>query len=181
MSVRAIGNPNEFSVEYEFFDDSHDTEISIYVEGENILAFERNGEQLTTRWNLDELAEWLRQFIDEMTEDPFPVDCGGEYAAQKDDAARDFDSDDEEEFDAYYDRLYAWDLRHRWHSASAGAILADVFFQLVGECVEVSWDNEDMNEGVTFRYLTGGARIKKECFCDVVDRFLKEYAEHWFS
>ena len=181
MSVRAIGNPNEFSVEYEFFDDSHDTEISMYVEGKNILAFERAGEHLTTRWDLDELAEWLRHFIDEMAEDPYPVDCEGQYAAEKDETARDFDPDDDEEFDAYYDALDEWDWRHRWHPASSGAILADVYFQLVGDNVEISWNNEDAEEGVQFQCQSGGARIPRSTFYTVMDRFLKEYAEHWFS
>ena len=100
----------------------------MYIEGNNILAFHHDGIPSTTRWNLDELALWLRQFVDNMQEDPYPVEADGEYAAMKDYSAREFDSDDEDEFDAYYDMLDDWNLRHRWHPSSSGAILADVYF-----------------------------------------------------
>lgn len=178
-----IGDKQNFGIEYAFLgeNDSHETEISMYVEGKNILAFDRNGEHLTTRWNLDELAEWLRKFIDGMSDDPYPVECDGQFAAQKDDNARDFDSDDEAILEAYYEKLYNWNLRHRWHPASSGAILADVYFQLVDNNVEVSWNNEGAEDGVKFLNINGGAKIERNVFYSVVDAFLKEYADHWFS
>ncbi len=86
----------------------------MYVNGINILAFDRNGVSLTTRWNLDELVEW--------------------------------------------------NLRHIWHTASSGAILADVYFQLIGNEVEVSWYNEDTGDDIKFRNRLGGVRIKKTLF-----------------
>ena len=86
-----------------------------------------------------------------MAEDPYPVEADGEYAAVKDIAARSYDSADEDEFDAYYDKLYEWNLRHRWHPASSGAILADVYFQLVGEDVEISWNNKDSEDDIQFQ------------------------------
>lgn len=125
-----VGNKEYFALEYAFYDDLHDTELAMYVNGKNILLFERDGIRRTTRWNLDELAQWLRSFVDHMTEDPYPVESEGEFAAQKDDNARSFDSDDDEVFDEYYKKLYEWGTRHRWHVASSGAILADVFFNL---------------------------------------------------
>ena len=98
MKTSLIGDKQVFGIEYTFLDGSHDTEIAMYVKGRNILAFERNGQIMTTRWDLDELAMWLRQFINGMAEDPYPVECEGQYAAQKDDAARDFESDDDEDW-----------------------------------------------------------------------------------
>lgn len=181
MQSNLIGDKTTFAIEYSFCDDSHDTEIALYVEGINVLAFERNGESYTTRWNIDELAIWLRKFIDEMIEDPYPVDCEGAFAAQKDDAAREYDTDDDELFEKYYQQLYDWNLRHRWHSASSGAVLADVYFQLVGSNVEISWDNRDVDEGVTFKSITGGAKVPLETFRAVVATFLTEYALHWFN
>ncbi len=170
-----------FSISYKFFDESHMTEIAININGDNILSFNRNGIMLTTRWNIDELVLWLRDFLDHMEEDPYPVDVEGEYAAIKDITARDFDSDDDEEFDAYYDKLDEWNLRHRWHPYSNGAILADLYFQLVGENVEISWNNQDSEDGVHFKYELGGVRIPKEQFILTVDSFLKDYADHWFK
>ena len=177
---KIIGEKNIFAIEYCFYDDNHDTEISMYVEGANILAFERNGKLLTTRWNIDELAIWLRNFIDEMAEDPYPIDCEGSFAAQKDDIAREYNPDDDDLFDSYYQQLYNWGLKHRWHMSASGAILADVYFQLVGDAVEISWDNRDVESNVTFKYLLGGARIPKEYFKLIIESFLTEYAVHWF-
>ncbi len=170
-----------FSITYTFFDESHETEVEMLVQGDNILAFEQNCQVRTTRWNLDELAFWLRDFLNNMVEDPYPVAVDGEYAAIKDINAREFDSDDDDEFDAYYDCLDEWNLRHRWHPASNGAILADLYFQLVGENVEISWNNKDPETGVHFNHELGGVRIPKKLFISVVNSFLKAYAEHWFS
>lgn len=178
MNTYTISRCADFSITYCFFDDTHETELSMNVNEVNILAFDRNGTSLTTRWNLDELVDWLRNFIDYMSEDPYPVEADGEYAAIKGINARNFDSDEEDEFDAYYDKLDEWNLRHRWHPACAGAILADVYFQLIGEVVEISWNNEN-NNGIVFQTLLGGFRIKKDVFYDTVDAFLKEYATHW--
>lgn len=169
-----------FTIAYTFFDESHETEIAMLVNGDNILSFKRNGKDLTTRWNLDELALWLRHFLDHMSEDPYPVEVAGEYAAIKDMSAREFDTDDEEEFDSYYDKLDEWNSRHRWHPASGGAILADLYFQLIGDNVEISWNNQDAEEGVDFKYKLGGVRIPREQFSINVESFLKEYADHWF-
>ena len=112
-----------------------------------------------------------------MKEDPYPVDVSGEYAAQKDSNAREFDSDDDEEFDAYYDKLDDWNERHRWHPASDGAILADLYFQLVGDSVEISWNNEDLYDDVSFVNVSGGFSVEKTTFVSVVGEFLRDYAD----
>ena len=82
--------------------------------------------------------------------------------------------------DKYYDNLQEWYFRHNWHPSSSGAILADVYFQLVGDKVEISWDNRNADEGVEFSYIQGGADIDKEVFVKVVNQFLNDYADHWF-
>lgn len=177
---KLIGDICKFAIEYTFIPDTHETELAIYVDGSNILAWVRDGESFTTRWNIDELVLWLRNFINDMRDDPFPVDCEGQYAARKDDAARDFDCEDEDAFEAYYEKLYEWNLRHRWHTASAGAVLADVFFQLVGDYVEISWDNRSVEADVSFLNLSGGTKIPKQDFIATVNQFLMEYAVFWY-
>ena len=178
--MNVIGDKNLFAIGYEFFDDERVTELSLYIHGENILEFSSDGELFTTKWDLDELALWLREFIENMEDDPYPVSCDGEFAAMKDVEAREFDSDDDDEVDAYYSKLYEWDYRHRWHHASSGAVLADVYFQKSGDFVEISWNNEDADENVVFTYSLGGARIDLDMFRSTVDGFLKAYATHWF-
>ena len=66
------GDPNVFAIRWIFLTDSRDTELYLYLNGENILAFERSGRELTTRWNLDELTAWLRAFLDICRRIPTP-------------------------------------------------------------------------------------------------------------
>lgn len=181
MNASVIGDKMVFAISYEFFDESHETELSMFIDGHNILEFSKNGEVLTTRWNLDDLALWLRNFIDHMKVDPYPINVVGDYAAMKDINAREFDSDDEEEFDAYYDKLDEWNLRHRWHPASNGAILADVYFEMTEQNVEISWNNQDFDDNITFKYELGGASVETNIFTEVVHQFLTAYAMHWFN
>lgn len=180
IMITSTNKTVQFAILYKFFDESHETEISMMINGNNILSFENDGRILTTRWNIDGLALWLREFLNHMEEDPYPVEAEGEYAAIKDINARNFDSDDDEEFDAYYDKLDEWNFRHRWHPASDGAIVADLYFQLIGENVEISWNNCELEDGVCFKYKLGGKRIPKEQFVSVINSFLKAYANHWF-
>ena len=179
MSTPIICDDQTFTLTYEFFIDDHETEFAMLVNGENILSFTRDNQQMTTRWNIDELVLWLRDFLDHVEEDPYPVEADGEYAAIKDINAREFDTDDDK-IDAYYDKLDEWNKRHRWHPASGGAVLADLYFQLVDDYIEISWNNQEPEEGVRFSHELGGIRIPKERFVEEVDKFLKAYADQWF-
>ena len=66
---KLIGNKDYFGISYAFLDDEKDTEIEMYVNGSNILEFKNLETIRTTRWNLEELAMWLRNFIDNLKED----------------------------------------------------------------------------------------------------------------
>lgn len=74
MDTSNKGEGQTFTLSYTFFTATHETEIAMMVNGENIFSFTRDGQQLTTRWNLDELAFWLRDFLDHAKEDPYPVE-----------------------------------------------------------------------------------------------------------
>ena len=174
-----FGKVNTFAIECTMFKNEQVTEIAMYIHGKNILEFERDGVLLTTRWNLDDLVEWMKNFLRNMKNDPYPVECQGTYAAVKDMVARDFETDDDDEFDAYYDKLDEWNISHRWHYASNGAILADVYFQMIDEQVEISWNNQ--NSDVIFKEVLGGDSIPKEAFIRVVNDFLKFYEDYWFN
>ena len=181
MDMHMIGDMSTFGLGYTFYDDVHATEIALYLNGTNILGFTSEGKHLTTRWDLDELAEWMREFIANMQDEPYPVQASGEYAAAKDEAAREFDTDDEEEFDRYYDLIDEWVWRHTWHHASSGAILANVYFQQIGDRVEISWNNSSCEDGVSFDCVLGVGYVEKDSFLQIMNQFLVEYATHWFS
>lgn len=157
------------------------SELSMYVRGCNILGFTYHGGHRTTQWNLDDLVAWLRSYALDMQEDPYPVDADGCCAALQDINARNYDTDDDAAFDAYYDRLYDWVHRHNWHAQSAGAILASVYFERKGEWVEISWNNEDADSGVAFDYIIGWRRVPFGVFHDVLAEFLRQYGKTWES
>ncbi|MBR3341840.1 MAG: hypothetical protein IKG30_09480 [Clostridiales bacterium] len=181
MNNCIIGDKSKFAIGYSFFDDTRETELSMYVEGINLLEYIHDGAKYTTRWNLNDLVVWLSDFLKNMSEDPFPYDVKGACIAEKDNNARDFDTDDIDEFDAYYDKLSNWNSRHRWHPASSGAYLADVYFALIGSDVELSWDNTDAEDGIEFISQKGYTSIPEEVFKSVMGQFIKEYANHWYK
>ena len=48
MQAHIIGDKASFAIAFSFFDDTHETELALYLNGVNILEFERNGKTLTT-------------------------------------------------------------------------------------------------------------------------------------
>ena len=179
--IRPDPQTGSFSIPCRFEDETRETEIMFLVNGENILQFQRFGKRFTTKWNLDDAVFWLRDFAASMKHDPYPVSARGKFAAQKDICAREFDADDAAEFDQYYDRLDQWNLRHRWHPYSNGAVMADLYFELVDDNVEISWNNLDAENDVIFLHQLGGVRIPKDQFLDAVSGFVRRYMEHWFQ
>lgn len=170
-----------FKLEYKFFEETRTTELLMLVDGNNILEFKRNGKRMTTRWDLRELCLWLRDFLYNLRNDPYPVEVEGEFAAQKDAMSRDFECDDIDEFDNYYDQLDEWNLRHRWHTACSGAILADLYFQLVDDKIEISWNNNFREKNVEFTNVLGGCAVNVNQFVSEVEKFLSDYADYWYK
>ena len=70
MDAAEFGSPDAFAIECAMYRDPHETEISMYIEGRNILEFEVNGRKHTACWNFDDLASWLGHFLEHMAEDP---------------------------------------------------------------------------------------------------------------
>lgn len=175
-----VGDPAVFAIGYAFLGTRRTTEVSMFAGGANLLGFTQDGERRTTRWpHLEGLVAWLRDFALTMREDPYPVEAEGEYAAQRDAAARTFESDDEGEMDAYYDTICDWAYAHSWHSESGGAILSDMLFEYRDGMVELSWDNRDAGDGVKFDFELGGVRVDAASFRDVVLKFSEAYERYW--
>lgn len=181
MNSQIIGDKNTFAIEYTFFDDTRETELSMFVDGRNLLEYIHDGTIFSTRWDLNELVVWLSDFLKNLSEDPFPYDVEGSCMAEKDNNARGFDTDDLDAFDAYYERLSDWNSSHRWHPASSGAYLADVYFALIGDNVEISWNNTDSEEAIEFTSQKGYAKVPVEEFKSVIGQFIKDYVDHWYT
>ncbi len=175
-----IGDPSDFAIGYGFLGADRFTVLAMYAQDRNLLGFTNESGHHTTRWAyLDGLVAWLKSLASNMAEDPYPFQVEGEFAAQKDDSAREFDTDDLKEFDDYYDQINSWAWDHTWRHESGGAVLADVFFELKNDTVELSWDNRDPGNDLTFDCEFGGARIDAETFKSVVLKFVDAYEKHW--
>jgi len=176
-----VGNKENFAIEYKIASKKEKTtELYMYVDGVNILEFELDGEVHTTTWDIDELVEWLEGFSHRNDETPFPHEVPGETAAEKDVNARDFDSDDEDQYDKYYETLNQWVYDHTWNHASSGGILANVYFRRVEQDVELSWDNDDQAY-VSFVSMRGSKMVNAEEFKGIVRTFASAYRTEWNS
>ena len=161
--------------------EEHMTEFYFYVNGKNILEYIYDSkEKWTTTGYLDDLMEYLRftlSFID--NDEPFPYDYEANSAIELDEIARDFDTDDEEEFYKYYDKLNDWRWNHCWHHERAGAYIADVMFRKVGNNIEISWDSEHEGEHVLFTNPKGCVLVPCFEYFDTITDIISEYNQLW--
>ena len=175
-----IGEPSTFAIGYAFIGNDRNTEISMFVDGTNLLGFTKEGCHYTTRWMyLEGLVAWLKSFVMTMRTDPYPIDVEGEYAVERHSQAYDLAPEDEDAYWEYVFPLHDWGYNHSWHSESGGAILANIMFEYVADMVELSWDNRHPEEGVVFDCEFGGTRVDAETFKAVVLEFVDAYERHW--
>jgi hypothetical protein len=183
-----IGDPSVFAIGYAFLGNDRITEISMWANGTNLLGFIRNNGHLTTRWAyLEYLVAWLKSFVLNMADDPFPIEAEGEFAAEKVAYARDQlpDLDDGcseeemDEFNAQVDLFDDWSWSHTWLSERGGAILPNMYFEYKHGMVELSWNNRNAEDGVVFNCEFGGTRVDADTFRSVVLEFVDAYERHW--
>lgn len=175
-----IGNKDEFAIGYEIVSrKDRVTALCMYVNRKNILEFKVDGERYTVTWNLDDLVTWLEEFAMKEQDEPFPYEVKGATAAEKDSYAREYDSDSDAEFESYYERLNEWVYVHTWKHASAGGTIPNVYFRKIGHEVEISWDNNDVNEVVTFLEKDGSVRIDADKFKEIIWALATSYKAEW--
>lgn len=187
-----IGNEDAFAIGYAFLPREPNasenwplhqcTEMTFCVEGVNLLGFMRGGELNTLRWQLDEAVEFLDEFARNSREEPFPYpDVPGNTLAELDYNAHDFESDDIEASLNYYEKLDEYVWSRSWHHTCGEAVFPAIYFRVIGQNVEVSWDNKDLEEGegLSFISQTGHALVPLATFRDVVSRFVAAYLKHW--
>ena len=176
-------NNNKFDIIFnKISDENHESEINLYIGDKNICLFKSTNEKRfkTTRWNLDELVIYLRDlYITLYNDEPFPCEVEGECAAELDSNARDFDTEDDLEFEKYYTALNEWGYKHSWHHACSGAILADVFFRKVDDKIEISWWSDQDEEDVIFKYRYGFTLVSINEFFEIVNKSVNSYNNLW--
>lgn len=178
-----VGDRNTFGFEISLKSiETHKCELKLFIEGKNICSFKKGDDKryTTTIWNLDELVSYLDSTLNFIVnDDKFPVDTDGECAAELDNNARDFESENEFEMEGYYNSLNEWSYAHSWHHASSGAILADVFFRKIDSGIEISWWSYQEDERITFQYPYGYSVIAFDVYEEVIQHTVKAYNDLW--
>jgi len=160
----------------------HESELQFWINDINILEYRYQSEEKTrtATGNLYMIFEYLEdslRFIDNDT--PFPHQVKGNSACELDRNARYFESDDDEEFDAFFDPLDEWSREHSWIIARLDIYLANVMFRKVDDCIEISWDNHDLYKDVQFLSLEGCVRIPCEEYRKVILKAVDDYNKLW--
>ncbi len=162
--------------------DAHFTELRFCIDGQNILEYRYKNEPFTrtSTGNFDDLFEYLEQTLSLVESDvSFPYEVEGNSATEMDANARHFDSEDFDEFDAYYDKLDAWSRPHSWIHARDIYYVADVMFRKVDNDIEMSWDNENLYDDVRYTSLRGCVRIPCDQYKTVILTAIEDYRKLW--
>lgn len=161
--------------------EEHLTEFYFYVNGKNILEYIYDSkEKWTTTGDLDDLLEYLKYTLSFIEHDePFPYDIKANSAVEMDDIARDFDTDDQEEFDRYYDKLEDWSWKHCWVHERAGAFVPDVMFRKVRDNIEISWMSAFEDENVQFTNPKGCVLVPCFEYFDTITDIISAYNQLW--
>lgn len=181
-----IGNKEKFGFELKKISDkNHISELKLFINGLNVCAFridnDINRRYKSTRWDLDELMLYLQDTLLMIVDDSkFPFEnIKGECAADLDNLAREYEIDDENVIEEYYTKLNDWSYNHSWHHACSGAILPDVFFRKISEGIEVSYWNDQADDGIEFKNIYGFIIVPSEIYEKTINDLLIEYNNMW--
>lgn len=166
--MQLIGNINSFGIE--FGKDTSAYQLSVYIQGKDILQFEKGGVVHRYRWKeCQDIIEWIHENMKYiLSDDKFPLPISAYSTAEKCEISYKLDLDDIEQ----YEILQEWMFRHSWFSARAGSYLADVYFVKNDNMVEISWDNTNTfkEDGIRFVFPKGKYEVNK----DVFEKIMKE-------
>lgn len=112
---------------------------------------------------------------------PFPFDVKGDSAIELDINARDYDSNNEDEFDAYYTQLNDWAFSHSWTHARDGLYIPDVMYRKINDTMEISWCGVGIYDGVEFSSPKGSYLINFNLYCSIINKVTKYYKENWLK
>lgn len=171
--MRLIGDKNSFGFEIE--KDTWAYQLSMYVQGKDILQFEKGGIIYPYRWNdCGDMIEWIHEnMVHILSEDKFPISISADSAAEKCELCYKADWINMEQ----YEMLQEWMFRHSWFSARAGSYLADVYFAKKGSKIEISWDNTDTfsEDGIKFVVPNGKYVVNENLFEMVMNEVCNIY------
>ena len=178
-----FGNKNEFAIELENVDTTERYMLmKLYIQNVNILEYSFDGKVYSLTGNIDELILYLDETINPtLMEIPFPFNVKGDSAIELDINARDYDSKNEDEFDAYYTQLNDWAFSHSWTHARDGLYIPDVMYRKINDTMEISWCGVGIYDGVEFSSPKGSYLINFNLYCSIINKVTKYYKENWLK
>jgi len=165
--MQLIGSKDSFGIG--LGKDMETYQLAVYIQGNDILQFEKGGIKYTYRWqDCQDLVDWIQENIKYvLSNDRFPLAVSGKSSAEKCELSYRLDLDDIEQ----YEILQEWMFRHSWFSARAGSYLADIFFVRNENMIEISWDNTTTfrEDGVKFVFPKGKYEVDIDIFKKVME------------
>lgn len=174
--MKTFGCKKEFALEYELDNDLEEAQFNLYIENKSICAFKKNNIICKFKWDIRDLVEWLDTNLNcILNEEKFPLSVDAKTAFEFMENSNNFDSDDDDEFDRWYEVRQDWIFQHSWYSSRAGGYLADIYFFRVGDEIEVSWNNANLYHNIEFLNPTGIYYIKAIVFKDIITKFINSF------
>lgn len=184
--MKYFGNKKEFSLSYELkknpFDESDDVMqtwgiFQMWVNNESICTFSIGDMIKEYEWELIYIIEWLSKNKNNiLIEEQFPLPVDGQNSIELYSNSGDFDSDDDDEFDSWFEKRQDWHFRHSWYSNNGGSYLADIMFRRVKDTIEIAWDNSDLFDEIKFINPRGLYYVPVQLFEDTVNSFIKDFS-----
>ncbi|WP_411680984.1 hypothetical protein [Clostridium thailandense] len=184
--MKYFGNKEVFAVAYELkespFNESEGNEptwgiFQMWVNNKSVCTFSMDDQIRDYEWNLIFIVEWLcKNKNNILNETQFPLPTEGNNAIELYNNSGDFDSDDDDEFDSWFEKRQDWYFKHSWYSNNGGSYLADVIFRRVEDTIEIAWDNTGLYDEVKYNNPKGVYYIPFEVFQDVVNSFIENFS-----
>jgi len=188
--LRTFGDRNTFAIQYEFvanpFNETSLTgetwgKFELFVHGIDVLRYKRVDSVTAYQWNLIYITEWFSENLKYiLSNEPFPLPVEGQDSLELLDHCLLFESDNDDEFDAWFDTKQEWEFRHSWFSNRAGSFLPDVFFRRVNGEIEIAWNNESTysSEGISFINPIGIEYVPLGIFESTIKNFIEDFLDN---
>ncbi|OPX42614.1 hypothetical protein CLHUN_34340 [Ruminiclostridium hungatei] len=183
--MKYLGDKEVFAVAYELkespFSECGRNEptwgvFKMWVDSKSVCTFSMNDKKREYEWDLIYIVEWLYKNKNNIfNETQFPLPIEGKNSIEFYKSSGDFDSDDDDEFNLWFEKRQDWYFRHSWYSDNGGSFLADVFFRRVKNTIEIAWDNSDLYSELNFINPKGIFYVQFELFKEVINNFIEDF------
>ncbi|RUT39508.1 hypothetical protein EJP82_25860 [Paenibacillus anaericanus] len=188
--LETFGDKNIFAIQYEFVDNPFKEnsltgetwgKFELFVHGIDVCQYKRENIVTTFQWNLIYIVDWFSENLKHiLSDEAFPLPVEGQNSIELLDKCLLFESDNDDEFDAWFDTKQEWEFSHSWFSNRAGSFLPDVFFRRVSGEIEIAWNNETTysSEEITFINPIGIEYIPIGIFDTIIKSFIEDFLDN---